>query len=70
MEMPNETSKDVVLVRNSIAVTIGGTWGNSKRSRGQKLDTHARTHTHTHTHTHKEENVFPFLMLWVCQTGT
>ena len=31
---------------------------------------HAHTHTHTHTHTHKEENVFPFLMLWVCQTGT
>jgi len=61
MEIPNETSKDLVLVMNSIAVTTGGTWANFEKVDGSEIG---------HTHTHKEEIVFLFLLLRGSQTGT
>jgi hypothetical protein len=58
MEIPNETSKDLVLVMNSIVTTGGHGW-NSRRSRGQKLDTHTYTHARAHTHTHTHAHAHP-----------
>jgi hypothetical protein len=50
MEIPNETSKDLVLVMNSIAVTTGGTWAKFEKVEGSEIG-HTHTHTHIHTHT-------------------
>ena len=59
MEIPNETSKDLFLVMNSI-VTTGGIWAKFEKVEGSEIGhthIHARTrkHTHTHTHTHTHE---------------
>jgi hypothetical protein len=59
MEIPSETSKDLVLVMNSIAVTTGGTWSKFEKVEGSEIG-----------YTHKEENVFLLLTLRGSQTGT
>jgi hypothetical protein len=57
--MLNETSRDVVLVMNSIAVTTVVTWVKFERSKGQKVLPQTGCG-------HKD---FPFLLLRVVRLG-
>jgi hypothetical protein len=62
--MTNETSTDLFLVMNFIAVKTGGTWKKFKRSEGQKIISEVGC---GHK---KNEKIFPSLMLGGGPTGT